>query len=103
MRDRKNSTSPSPLAEFEVPGLPEWEKSAGFRESLLQLFPAREAQVLRQAGQLLFYLATEANMPDPDDSSITRREFEAALVDLRHTQSFLASISRQIDDSALTR
>jgi hypothetical protein len=100
------ATPPSLSSEIEGPGLPYWERTAGFRESLLQLFPRKEAKALRRVGHLLFYLVTEANMPDEDDaddSSLTRREVEAAMVDLRHVQSFLAGISRQVEDVVLER
>ena len=105
-RRRKNSAPPSHFSELEEPGLPYWERTAGFRESLLQLFPRKQAKALRRLGHLLFYLVTETDLPDdddPDHPSLTRREVEAAMVDLRHTQSFLAGISRQVEDSDLKR
>ena len=104
-RRRKKSSPPTHFSELEEPGLSFWERTSGFRESLLQLFPRKQAEALRRHGHLLFYLVTEANLPDddPEDSSLTRREVEAAMVDLRHVQSFLASISRQVEDCELKR
>jgi hypothetical protein len=105
MPNRKKSIL-SPLSEIEEPGLAYWERTAGFRESLLQLFPRKEAKALRRVGHLLFHLVIETDLPDeddPDDSSLTRREVEAAMVDLRHAQSFLAGIARQVEECDLDR
>src|SRR5262245_53254812 len=81
-----------------------WERTAGFRESTLQMFPKKEAKALRRVGRLMFDLVVEANLPDPDgprDAALTRLEVESALLDLRATQSFLAGISRDVDDTRL--
>ena len=85
-------------------GLSYWERTAGFRESTLQLFPKKEAKALRRIGHLLFYLVTEVDLPDPNGprfAALARVEVEAAMVDLRSVQSFLVGISRQIDDIRL--
>jgi hypothetical protein len=108
MPDHRKSIPPTLSAELddEARGLPFWERTAGFRESLLVQFPRREAKALRRVGQLLFYMVTEVDLPyaEGDDSrSLTRREAEAALMDLRAVQSFLAGIARQAEDSDLKR
>src|SRR5262245_40192187 len=107
MSDHKNSIPPTHPSELEEePGRPYWERTAGFRESLLQLFPRKYAKALRRVGRMLFDLITEGNLPDgPEDadSYSTRMEVEAALVDLRSVQSFLAGISRQVEEAELNR
>jgi hypothetical protein len=90
--------------EIDPPGDAYWERTAGFRESLLQLFPKREAKALRRVGRLMFDLVVEANLPDldgPRDAALTRLEVESALMDLRAVQSHLASISLDVDDTRL--
>jgi hypothetical protein len=104
---RRGKKKPAPsrffFSELEEPGLAYWERTSGLRESLLHLFPRKQANALRRLGHMLFYLVTEADLPDEDgpEDSWTRREVEAAMVDLRHAQSFLASIYRQGEDYEL--
>ena len=91
MRDRK---TPIP-ADFE--------ETAGFRATLLYLFPPERVETVRKFGRLLFYMILAGEPYYPDEESQTCREIQAAREDLLHVQSFLEYIARKPKDLSLER
>jgi hypothetical protein len=84
--------------------LPAWERSEGFRETLLFYFTQPgDADVLRRLGVMLYNQALECSGSWPNwAESATRVEVRAAVADLRHLKGFLASVGREHEISSLT-
>lgn len=79
----------------------DWEEFAVFRETFLSLYLNREnAESFRVLGRFLY----EGLLCDVDDQRTERDDettvarFQAAVLDLRYMQGFLASIVRELED-----
>ena len=86
MRDRK---TPTPT---------DFEETAGFRATLLYLFPPERVETVKKFGRLLYYMILAGEPYYPDEESQTRRELQAAREDLLHVQAFLEYIARKPED-----
>ena len=89
------------MARRKMPILPDFEETAGFRATLLYLFPPESVETVRDFGRLLFYMILAGEPHYPEHESQTRRELVAAMEDLQHVQSFLAYIARNAEDVEL--
>lgn len=85
----------------------DWEDLQGFRETLLHHVTDPGAnRAMREFGQWVYVLALQAtwdrSKPRAVRESTTRRELQAALVDLRALQGFLTQVGNERDESELT-
>lgn len=95
--------------ESASPGSPQasplapWEEHAAFRSTFLMHFTqAGDRAALEAVGQLLYDMLLEGSGRWPDwPESPTRAEVRAVVADLRHAQSFLATIAQARHASAL--
>lgn len=85
----------------------DWEDLQGFRETLLHHVTDPGAnRAMRELGQWVYVLALQATWdrakPRAVRESTTRRELQAALVDLRALQGFLTQVGNERDESELS-
>ena len=79
----------------ERPDPADFEKSAGFRATVLYLLHPEHVETVRQFGRLLYHLVLAGDPYFPEEESQVRRELEAAREDLLHLWRFLAFIARK--------
>jgi hypothetical protein len=103
MSDQPESI-PSP-SSTPSPSTPDgWDRSAGFRETLLRLFTRPEdADALRHLAKMLHGFATELAplRPAPAEYGI-RADMRAIAADLRHAEGFLALLGHEQRDGSLS-
>jgi hypothetical protein len=106
-RPRKEIESMTELTpESASPGSPQpapWEEHAAFRSTFLMHFTqAGDRAALEAVGQLLYDMLLEVSGRWPEwPESPTRVEMRAVVADLRHAQSFLATIAQARHASSL--
>ena len=88
-----------PVRKQPIPS--DFEETAGFRATLLYLFPPERVETVRKFGRLLFYMILAGEPYYPDEESQTCREIQAAREDLLHVQAFLEYIASKPEDLSL--